>query len=38
MGALFSYEIGLKVASGFRSDLPWMASFPPAFLSQPAGL
>ena len=37
-GALLSYEISLEVASGFHSDLPWMAFFPPVFLSQPAGL
>ena len=36
----FFYEIGLEVASGFRSDLPWMwtASFSPTYFSQPAGL
>ena len=41
MGALFFfYEIGLEATFGFRSDLPWMwtASFPPSYLSQPAGL
>ena len=36
----FFYEIGLEVASGFRYDLPWMwtTSFPPTYLSPPAGL
>ena len=36
----FFYEIGLEVSSDFCSGLPWtwVASFPPAYPSQPSGL
>ena len=39
-GLFFFNEIGLKAASGFRSDLPWtwVASFPSAYPFQPSGL
>ena len=39
-GALFFYEIGLKVTFSFHSGLPWMwtASFRSAYLSQSSGL
>ena len=39
-GGSFFYEIGLEVASDFRSSLPWTwaASFLQAYPSQPFGL
>ena len=39
-GNNLSYDMGLEVGFGFRSDLPWMwtASLLPAYLSQSAGL
>ena len=37
-GSFFFYEISLKVASSFRSYLPWIATFLPSYLSQSVGL